>query len=54
MSYPTPTGPPHRRYVMPLLGGKLGRILNTLLGLLKKGKEAGVFDQKQGPNIKPR
>lgn len=34
---------------MALIGGRLGRLLNKLFALLKRGKEAGVFDQNGNP-----
>lgn len=37
---------------MALIKGTLGKVLNALLKILTKGKEAGVFDQKQGPSVK--
>lgn len=41
-----------RRCQMALIKGTLGKVLNALLKILTKGKEAGVFDQKQGPSVK--
>lgn len=34
---------------MALIGGTLGRFLNKLLALLKRGKEAGLFDKNGNP-----